>query len=420
MGFERSSGGLGCDGVGLGALAEEHGTPLYIYSGETLLANIRRARAAFDAQGALIAYSIKACSNLALLRLAVREGCGLDIVSVGELRRALAVGADASTIIFAGVGKRRDEIAEALDAGIGMFNVESVCEIEAINAVATERGKRAPIALRVNPNVRADTHHHITTGTSENKFGIDLALIERAVEAVRGADQVDLVGLHCHIGSQILDVAPFARAAERVAELAERLRGEGHPITHLNFGGGHGIAYEDGQTALDPAAVAAAFAPIVERLGVTPILELGRSLVGPAGVLLTRVTGVKRGVAKTFVIVDAAMNDLLRPSLYTAHHGVEPVSDAALANETTTVDVVGPICESGDFIAKDRALPLPAEGDLLAVRDAGAYGMTMASNYNTRPRPAEVLVLDGAPHLVRRRETIEELFATETVPSALR
>jgi diaminopimelate decarboxylase len=420
MGFEMSHGTLTCDGVSLTTLAERHGTPLCVYSAETLLGNLRRLRAAFEGLNALIAYSVKANSNLAILRLAVREGCGLDIVSVGELRRAQAVGAPPGSIIFAGVGKTEEEIAEALRAGIGMFNVESVGEVQMIDSAAKRLGQRAPIALRVNPNVKADTHRYITTGTDENKFGIDFALIDRAVEAVRTSQSLDLIGLHCHIGSQILDAAPYRRAAERVAEIVERLRAEGHRITHVNFGGGHGIAYEEGQEALDPAEVAEALRPTIQRLGVIPILEPGRSLAGPAGVLVTRVVNVKRGIKKTFVIVDAAMNDLIRPSLYSAHHRIEPVREAARTREAIEVDVVGPVCESGDFLAKGRRLPLPAPGDLLAVRDAGAYGMVMASNYNTRPRAAEVLVLDGKAHVVRRRETIEELLAADVVPDELR
>lgn len=420
MGFQHVHGALACDGVSLAALAAEHGTPLYVYSAETLRANIRRLRAAFDDLGALIAFSVKANSNLAVCRLALREGCGLDIVSGGELRRALAAEADPAKIIFAGVGKTRDEIAEALRAGIGMFNVESIGEIQTVDDIAHALGLRGRVALRVNPNVKADTHHYITTGTDENKFGIDFALIETAVAAVKAAKAVDLVGLHCHIGSQILDPEPYRRAAERVAELVERLRADGHAITHVNFGGGHGIAYRDDQTPLSPEKVADALRPTIRRLGITPVLEPGRSLVGPAGVLVTRVINVKHGVKKVFVIVDAAMNDLLRPSLYSAYHRIEPVAESARDNTRATVDIVGPVCESGDFLAKDRLLPLPVPGDLLAVRDAGAYGMVMASNYNTRPRPAEILVLDGTAHVVRRRETVEDLLAPEAIPPALR
>jgi diaminopimelate decarboxylase len=420
MGFEMIAGALCCDGVSLEGLAREHGTPLYVYSAATLVANVRRLREAFREFDTLIAYSVKANSNVAVLRVALREGCGLDIVSGGELKRAQAAGADCAKIIFAGVGKTDAEIADGLRAGIGMFNVESTGEIAQIDAVAQGLGKRARIAIRVNPHVKADTHHYITTGTAENKFGIDFTLLNQTVAAVASAKMVDLIGIHCHIGSQILDADPYRLAAERVGEIVDNLRRDGHAITHLNIGGGHGIAYQAGQTALDPAKVAEAVAPTLRRLEAKVILEPGRSMIGPAGVLVARVTNIKRAVKKTFVITDVAMNDLLRPSLYQAYHGIDPVLESVRGNTCTEVDVVGPICESGDFLAKDRPLPMVAPGDLLAVRDAGAYGMVMASNYNTRPRGAEILVLDGAPHVVRKRETVEGLIAADQVPAALK
>jgi diaminopimelate decarboxylase len=419
MGFEMQGAGLACDGVDLTEIAAEHGTPLYVYSGDLFTANIRRLQAAFEGLNALFAYSVKASSNQALLALALREGCGLDIVSGGELQRALAVGADPKGIIFAGVGKTPEEITAALRADIGMFNVESIGEIDHIDKAAEALGVRGRIALRVNPDVRADTHAYITTGTTENKFGIDFKLIDQAMEAVRRAKHVDLIGLHCHIGSQILDAEPYRQAAERVVDIVERLREGGNEITHVNFGGGHGIAYKRDQTALDPTTVAKALRPIVEGLGVRPILEPGRSLIGPAGILLTRVINVKVGVKKRFVIVDAAMNDLIRPPLYQAYHRITAVAAGSAEATRTEVDVVGPVCESTDFLAKDRLMPLPGTGDLLAVHDAGAYGIVMASNYNTRPRVAEVLVLEGRAHLVRRRDTIEEILASENVPESL-
>lgn len=417
MGFERVNGTLTCDGISVEKLANLNGTPLYIYSGETLLTNIRRLKEAMAQFNPWIAYSVKANSNLAMCRLAVREGCGLDIVSVGELRRALAVGADASKIIFAGVGKTPAELAEAIRAEIGMFNVESTSEIAMIDEAAKRLGKRARIALRINPNVKADTHKYMTTGTTENKFGIDFALIDDAIAAVKETEMVDLVGLHCHIGSQILDATPYGRAAERVGEIVDRLRAQGMDITHINFGGGYGIAYEQGQTALDPAKVAEAIKPTIARLGITPIFEPGRSLAAPAGIFVSRVIIVKRGVAKTFVITDGAMNDLIRPSLYSAFHRIEPV--VAKEGEVGPVDIVGPVCESGDYLGKDREMPLPEVTDLIAVFDAGAYGMVMASNYNTRPRAAEILVLGGEAHIVRQRETLDELLAQDTVPAAI-
>ncbi|NUP89242.1 MAG: diaminopimelate decarboxylase [Candidatus Sumerlaeia bacterium] len=419
MPFEMIRGALACDGVSLEDLAREHGTPLYVYSAATLIENIRRLQSAFAGFDALAAYSVKANSNLAVLRLALREGCGLDIVSGGELLRARAAGAAMDRVIFAGVGKSEAEIAEGLRAGIGMFNVESTAEVSQIDAVAQALGRRARIALRVNPHVEVETHRYITTGTAENKFGIDFTLLPQAVEAVDRSKMIDLAGLHCHIGSQILDAAPYRRAAERAGELIDELRRQGHTVTHLNLGGGHGIAYQAGQSALSPAQVADAVGPTLRRLRVKLILEPGRSLAGPAGVLLTRVMIIKRGVKKTFAIVDAAMNDLMRPCLYGAHHRIEPVREDVRGNTCTEMDIVGPVCESSDFLAKDRPMPMLSEGDLLAVRDAGAYGMVMASNYNTRARAAELLVLDGQAHVVRPRETVESLLAADRIPSAL-
>lgn len=419
MPFEMIRGALACDGVSLEDLAREHGTPLYVYSAATLIENIRRLQSAFAGFDALAAYSVKANSNLAVLRLALREGCGLDIVSGGELLRARAAGAAMDRVIFAGVGKSEAEIAEGLRADIGMFNVESTAEVSQIDAVAQALGRRARIALRVNPHVEVETHRYITTGTAENKFGIDFTLLPQAVEAVDRSKMIDLAGLHCHIGSQILDAAPYRRAAERAGELIDELRRQGHAVTHLNLGGGHGIAYQAGQSALSPAQVADAVGPTLRRLRVKLILEPGRSLAGPAGVLLTRVMIIKRGVKKTFAIVDAAMNDLMRPCLYGAHHRIEPVREDVRGNTCTEMDIVGPVCESSDFLAKDRPMPMLSEGDLLAVRDAGAYGMAMASNYNTRARAAEILVLDGQAHVVRPRETVESLLAADRIPSAL-
>lgn len=419
MPFEMIRGALACDGVSLEDLAREHGTPLYVYSAATLIENIRRLQSAFAGFDALAAYSVKANSNLAVLRLALREGCGLDIVSGGELLRARAAGAAMDRVIFAGVGKSEAEIAEGLRADIGMFNVESTAEVSQIDAVAQALGRRARIALRVNPHVEVETHRYITTGTAENKFGIDFTLLPQAVEAVDRSKMIDLAGLHCHIGSQILDAAPYRRAAERAGELIDELRRQGHAVTHLNLGGGHGIAYQAGQSALSPAQVADAVGPTLRRLRVKLILEPGRSLAGPAGVLLTRVMIIKRGVKKTFAIVDAAMNDLMRPCLYGAHHRIEPVREDVRGNTCTEMDIVGPVCESSDFLAKDRPMPMLSEGDLLAVRDAGAYGMVMASNYNTRARAAEILVLDGQAHVVRPRETVESLLAADRIPSAL-
>ena len=400
------------EGVALEALAKKYGTPLYIYSRARLVENFGRSRDAFAAVDPLIAYSAKANSNGAILRTLVGEGAGLDIVSGGELARGLRAGADPAKIIFAGVGKTPAEIEAALRARILAFNVESEPEAAAIAEVARKLRRRAPVCLRVNPDVDAATHHYITTGKKENKFGIPLAGIRRLVKRLAKLEHLEVVGLHAHIGSQILKPEPYAEALGRLAELIGLLRRDGHAIRILNLGGGFGIDYTGDDTPLDPAALAARLTPAIQALGVRVVLEPGRSIVGPAGSLLVRVIYVKEGAGRSFAIVDGAMNDLLRPSLYSAFHRIEPVGGAR-RGKPRLYDVVGPICESGDFLGKDRTFPPLAPGDLLLVRDAGAYGMAMASNYNSRPRAAEVMI-DGRKHtLVRRRETVDDLVAGE-------
>ena len=399
------------EGVDLERVAREAGTPCFVYS----RAAIEDAWHGYDRALAGIAhevcYSVKANSNLAVIDVLARLGSGFDIVSVGELARVLAAGVPGSRIVFSGVGKRDDEMTAALEAGVGCFNVESARELDRLAALAAGAGRRAPVSLRVNPDIDARTHPYITTGLSENKFGIPIG-DARALYARAAANPALAVkGIDCHIGSQLGSLEPYRDALDRLLGLADSLAREGISITHLNLGGGLGIRYRD-ESPPEPAAFAAA---IVERMAgrdLVLVLEPGRSIVGNAGVLLTRVEYLKRNGEKRFAVVDAAMNDLLRPALYDAWHDVAPVTPREGVPER--YEIVGPVCESGDFLARERRLVLEP-GDLLAVRSAGAYGFVMSSNYNSRPRAAEVMVDGDRCHVVRRRETIEDLFAGETV-----
>ncbi|MGE5152475.1 MAG: diaminopimelate decarboxylase [Bdellovibrio bacteriovorus] len=401
---------LHAEGVPLAEIAERFGTPCYVYSRATLERHWRAFDRAMGDHPHLVCFAVKANSNLAVLNVLARLGSGFDIVSVGELERVLAAGGDPSRVIFSGVGKRADEIRRALEVGIRCFNLESEPELERVDQVAAGLGLVAPISLRVNPDVDARTHPYIATGLKENKFGIDI----QAAEAVyrRAADRAHLrvVGIDCHIGSQLTDLAPFLAALERVLDLADRLELAGIPVEHLDLGGGLGIRYT-GETPPEPAAYASA---LLHRLGgrrQEVILEPGRAIVGNAGVLLTRVEYLKPTVHHRFAILDAAMNDLVRPALYQAHQEIVPVQLGSAA-EPDRYDLVGPVCETADFLGKDRLLALEP-GDLLAIRGSGAYGFTMSSNYNSRPRAAEVMVDGTEAHLVRRRETIAELFSGE-------
>ena len=415
--FQHRNGELYAEDVPLRDIAAAVGTPCYVYS----LATLRRHYHVFDQAFAtlphLLCFSIKANSNLAVLRTFAREGSGFDIVSGGELFRALKAGADPQKIVFSGVGKTREEIAAALRAGILMFNVESPQELDAINAVAGELGVTAPVALRVNPDVDPKTHPYISTGLKKSKFGIH---IQRSIEDYRRAQalpHVAIVGVDCHIGSQLTTVPPFVDALGRIRELVGRLHKEEMRIRYLDMGGGLGITYND-ETPPPPQEYAAALTEGLRGLDTTLLLEPGRVIVGNAGLLLTRVLYLKGSDEKNFVIVDAGMNDLIRPALYGSYQAIEPVQQRS--GKHFIADVVGPVCESGDFFAKDRELPAVASGDLLAVMSAGAYGFVMASNYNTRPRPPEILV-DGADfHVVRARETLDDLVRGETIPETLR
>lgn len=416
--FEYRGSDLFAEEVPLAKIAAEVGTPCYVYSLATLRRHYRVFDEAFGAAPHLVCYSVKANSNVAILRAFAREGSGFDIVSGGELYRALAAGADPRKIVFSGIGKTREEMVYALREGILMFNVESSAELELLDRVAAEVGKQAPVALRVNPDVDPKTHPYISTGLKKSKFGIDFRRAIEAYEHARALPHVDVIGVDCHIGSQLTDVSPFRDALSRVRGLILDLRARGFDIRYLDFGGGLGITYSD-ETPPDPKDYAKALlGDGLENLGVTLLLEPGRVLVGNAGILLTRVLYNKETEAKKFVIVDGAMNDLIRPSLYGAYQEIEPV--VRHNRPSSVVDVVGPVCESGDFLAKDRELEAVEPGELLAVRSAGAYGFVMASNYNTRPRGAEVLV-DGAEwHVVRARETLEDLVRGETIPESLR
>lgn len=416
--FEYHHGELHCEQVPISRIAKEVGTPCYVYSHATLVRHFHAYDDAFKKVPHVIAFAMKANSNLAILRLMAREGSGVDIVSGGELFRALRAGVPASKIVFAGVGKAHDEIRDALNADILMFNVESSAELHAINQVAAEVNKKARIALRINPDIDPKTHPYISTGLKKSKFGI---AADRAVEdfvLAASMSHIEVVGVHAHIGSQLTDVAPFTAALKKVVALIETLKDKGLNIRYLNIGGGLGITYSDEKPPL-PQDLSNAILPLVQGLNITLVMEPGRVIVGNAGILVTKAMYLKEGETKSFVIVDAAMNDLIRPSLYEAYHEVRPVTEEAGRRTKQTVDIVGPVCESGDFLAKDRMLPAVKPGELLAVMSAGAYGFVMASNYNSRPRVPEVLVREGEFHIIRERERYEDLIQGERIPSFL-
>ena len=404
---------LQLEAVDLGALARQYGTPLFVYSKSAMLEALGAYQAGFKGRKAQICYAMKANLSLAILQVFAQAGCGFDIVSAGELARALAAGADPQKIIFSGVGKTRAEMWAALSAGIGCFNVESVAELDVLNEVALSFGERAPISLRVNPDVDPKTHPYISTGLKGNKFGIAHDEVIDTYKKAASYPGLRVVGIDCHIGSQITDSAPYLDAADRMLDLVDAIEGAGIPLHHLDFGGGLGIDYA-GDT---PPSADALWAQLFTKLDARGygdrqiMIEPGRSLVGNAGVCLTEVLYLKPGQDKNFCIVDAAMNDLPRPTLYQAYHSIVPVATDATANPITC-DVVGPICESGDWLGRDRTLAVKA-GDHLAVLSAGAYSMSMASNYNSRNRPAELLVEGDTHHLIRERDRTEEQWANE-------
>lgn len=411
MGFEYRNGILHAEDAALDAIARRHGTPCYVYSRAAIESAYREYSAALAGRPALIAYSVKANSNLAVLGLMSRLGAGFDIVSGGELKRVIAAGGDPAKVVFSGVGKTEDEIAQALEAGILSLNLESGEELERVDSVAKRLGKVAPVAFRVNPDVDARTHPYISTGLKQNKFGVPHGEAEKLYRDAAARRSVRVVGIGCHIGSQLTSAGPFVAAAERMLVLVQRLDSAGIALEHIDLGGGIGIRYHDEKLEPIGAFLDGALGMLAGRKE-TLIVDPGRSLVGNAGTLLTRVELVKHGEAKNFLVVDAAMNDLIRPALYDAWHEVLPVRKTD--GRPGVYDVVGPVCESGDFLAHDRPLAAMA-GDLLAVMSAGAYAMSMSSNYNSRPRAAEVLVDGATDYLVRERETVEELFAKERV-----
>jgi diaminopimelate decarboxylase len=421
--FHYESGKLYCEGVSVAKLVEEHGSPLYVYSQAAFLETLKALQTEFAEVDPLVCYSVKANSNLSVLKAMAEHGSGFDVVSEGELYRVGLAGGSAGKSVFAGVGKTDDEIRAGLDAGVLMFNVESEAELEAIARVAKVAGKVAPIALRINPDVDPKTHRYISTGKKESKFGMDIDRSLRLAESVKALSSVSMIGMHMHIGSQITSVEPYAGAVAKGVELIATLRGMGHPITWYNMGGGFGINYK-GHEAKAIAEFARVIVPAVKSTGCKLAMEPGRVIAGNAGVLVSRVIFTKQSGEKRFLIQDAAMNDLIRPALYESYHKIWPVDvpdgfPAPPADFEAEIpgaepwDVVGPVCESGDFLAKDRPLPPLGRGDLLAVFSAGAYGMVMASNYNTRPRAAEILVDGSSARLVRRRETLKELVAAE-------
>lgn len=408
--FNYRGSKLYAEDVAVESIVREYGSPCYIYSRATLERHWRTFDQAFAGHPHLICYAVKACSNIAILNLLARLGSGFDIVSVGELQRVLAAGGDPKKIVFSGVGKREDEILAALQTGIRCFNVEVDTEIERIDRLAGELGCIAPVSIRVNPDVDAQTHPYISTGLKENKFGIDIQQAPEVYRRAAALPHIDIVGIDCHIGSQLTDTAPFLDALDKVLQLAANLRQAGIAIQHIDLGGGLGIRYDDEQPP-EPAEYVQTILDRMDDQGMELLLEPGRAIAGNAGILATRVEYLKVTAEKNFAIVDAAMNDLLRPALYNAWQEIVPV-DRNAGGDAALWDIVGPVCETGDFLGKDRLLEIQ-EGDLLAVRSSGAYGFTMSSNYNSRPRAPEILVDGKQTHLIRERETIAGLWAGE-------
>jgi diaminopimelate decarboxylase len=410
--FAYRNGALWGESVPLEHIASEIGTPCYVYSRAALIAAYREFERAFHGRSHLICYAVKANSSLAILNLFARLGSGFDIVSGGELQRVLKAGGDPGKVVFSGVGKRPDEMRAALEAGLFCFNVESEAELKVLNRVAGEMNKVAPVSLRVNPDVNAQTHPYISTGLKENKFGIPVAQAELLYASFRQFPNIRMTGLDCHIGSQLAELEPFIESSRKMRELLDRLLTRGVRINHLDLGGGLGIRYSDENPPAVQDYVNALCAGIDRRIRI--VIEPGRSLVGNAGVLLSRVEYLKHAPHKNFAIVDAAMNDLVRPALYDAYHEILPVQPRKEDN-LETYQIVGPVCETGDFIGNDRKLAL-SEGDLLAIMSTGAYGMSMSSNYNSRARAAEVMIDEDRFQVIRERETVEQLMAGETIP----
>ena len=409
--FHRKNGTLHAENVALTEIASAYGTPCYVYSRQALETAFAEFKAGFAGTDHLVCFAVKANPSLAILNLFARMGAGFDIVSGGELARVLAAGGDPAKVVFSGVGKTADELRAALNAGIFCFNVESAAELERLNQIAGEMGKRAPVSLRVNPNVDAKTHPYISTGLKNNKFGVAYEDAFSLYQRAAAMNSIDVHGVDCHIGSQLTELSPFLDAFDRVLALVDQLEAAGIHIQHIDAGGGIGICYQD-ETPPDFGEYARAMLQKLGNRKVKLVFEPGRALVGNAGLLLTKVEYLKLTEAKNFAIVDAAMNDLMRPALYDAWHDIQPVT--AREGQAHVYEIVGPVCESGDFLGHDRKIALQ-QGDLLAILSAGAYGMSMSSNYNTRPRAAEVMVDGDRHHLIRQRESIEQLFALESV-----
>ncbi len=410
--FQHQAGSLYAEAVPVADIAQRYGTPTYIYSRKTLEQHWHAFDEAFKEMPHLVCYAVKANSNLAVLNVLARLGSGFDIVSAGELARVIAAGGEAGKTVFSGVGKTEAEIEYALAQNIRCFNVESIPELSRINDVAARMGKLAPVSIRVNPDVDAQTHPYISTGLKENKFGIDIEQARSVYQSAKSMANLSVVGVDCHIGSQLTSVSPFVDALKRVLALIDELAQDGIDIKHLDIGGGLGIHYRD-ETPPSPAEYAAALKPLLAERELEILLEPGRAIAGNAGILLTKVEFIKPTEAKQFAIVDAAMNDLLRPALYQSWQQIVPVQLETQA-KPAVYDIVGPICETGDFLGKDRELAIE-QGDLLAIRSAGAYGFTMSSNYNSRPRAAEIMVDGKDIHVVRERETVQDLFIGEHV-----
>lgn len=414
--FKYKKNNLYCENLKLRDLALRFGTPLYVYSYYTLIGHFLRLKDAFKEIDPLICYSVKANSNLAILRALVDKGAGLDIVSGGELFRALKVGCPPEKIVYASVGKTDKEIEEAIKNGILFFNVESVPELENINRISKKLRKITQVAIRINPDVAPKTHKFITTGKLTNKFGIDFKSVWQIMLVRKALSNVKVSGLHIHIGSQITESAPFVEAITKVADFISQLKKKGVNLEYLNIGGGLGIIY-DRETPQTARKYAGRILPILKKTGLRIILEPGRFIAGNAGILVTKVLYIKSTPKKKFIIVDAGMNDLIRPALYDAFHQVLPLE--AVESHAEKADVVGPICESGDFFAKERKLPKVQEGSYLAIMGAGAYGFSMSSNYNSRPRAQEVLVVKGRVFVIRKRESYGDVVRNETIPSFL-
>lgn len=410
--FAYRDGVLACEDVDLISLAAKYGTPAYIYSKRAIVTRFRAYRDALSGISHRVCYAVKANSNLAVLAVLAREGAGFDIVSGGELFRVLAASGDPGSVVFSGVGKTEQEIRFALETGIHSFNCESESELESISSIAASLGRRASIAIRVNPDVDAITHPYISTGLREHKFGIETSAAEAIYTRAAQLPGIIAEGISCHIGSQLLDLGPLLEAADKVIAFLKRLRERGIPIRYLDLGGGLGVPYRSSDRRASVGALIDGLKQRIHALDITLLLEPGRSVVAEAGVLLTRVLLMKRTGAKNFVIVDAGMNDLIRPALYHAHHEIVSVKQSG-GSEDIKADVVGPVCETGDFFARSRELPALRAGDLLVIRTAGAYGFVLSSNYNSRPRPCELLIDGGRVHIARQRENWEDLIRGE-------